>query len=138
MAATLRLVLVPVTGLGVALAGVVTTGGWPAATVTAAVPLTLPLFALTVAEPAPEEGALYRPLLLTEPRPVEVQVKVGWVAIGLPNWSRATALNCCVPPSATLTGVGVTTIEVSVWLTVTLTELVTLSPSGSVMVTCKL
>ena len=99
-------------------------------TVTVAVPLTLPLFALTVAEPVPEAEALYRPLLLTEPGPVDVQVKVGWVAIGLPNWSSAMALNCCVPPSATLTEVGVTTIEVSVWLTVTLTsELVMLSPS---------
>ena len=128
----------PVTGLGVALAGVVTTGGWTAVTVTAAVPLTLPLFALTIAEPVPEEGALYRPLLLTEPGPVDAQVKVDWVAIVLPNWSRALALNCCVPPAATLTEVGYTTIEVSVWLTVTLTtELVMLSPSGSVMVTWK-
>ena len=110
--ATLRLVVVPVTGLGVALAGVVTTGGWPAVTVTVAVPVMLLIFDLTVAEPVPEEGALYRPLLLIEPGPVAVQVKVGWLAIGLPNWSRAMALNCCPPPSATLTAAGVTPIAV--------------------------
>src|SRR5207247_1907184 len=47
--------------------------------VTAAVPLTVPLLARTVADPVPLAGAVYRPLLLIVPRPPVAtdQVRVG-------------------------------------------------------------
>ncbi len=58
-----------------------------AVTVTAAVPLTRPLLALTVADPVPLPGAVYRPVLLSVPMlPVaKDQVKAGCVIRALPN-----------------------------------------------------
>ena len=53
-----------------------------------------------------------------------LQVKVGWVARALPNWSFAVALNCWVTLIPMLAEAGDTVIEVSVWLTETLTLLV--------------
>src|SRR5262249_59581705 len=71
-------------------------------TVTVALPLRPPAAACTVALPVPE-GAVYRPVGLTDPMPLAtVQGKAGCVARGLPNWSRALAVASCVPPGATL------------------------------------
>src|SRR5271166_7087668 len=50
-------------------------------------PLTVPLATVTVAEPVPEAGVVYRPLLLIEPRPLTDQVTLGCVLSAVPNWS---------------------------------------------------
>ena len=47
------------------------------------------------------------------------------------------AVNCCVALSFTVADAGETAIVVSVWFTVTVTLLVTLSPPWSVMVAVK-
>src|SRR4029077_5089890 len=92
-----------------------------------------PLAALTVADPVPLAGAVYRPLLLTVPiLPVpKDQVIAGCVLKVLPNWSRALAANCCVAPLGSVTLTGLTLMPVSVWLTVTLTLLVAVKPPAS-------
>ena len=124
----------PVTGLGVAEAADATVGA-VLATVTVALPLTAPLVAVTVPV-ALVAGAVNSPLELMEP-PVTVlaQVKPGWVVRALPNWSLATAANCCVAEAARFTVVGPTAIAVRVWATVTLTKLVAVRPPGSAIVT---
>ncbi len=53
-----------------------------------------------------------------------LQVKVGWVARLVANWSRAVAVNCWVAETFTVAVVGARTMLVRVWLTVTATELV--------------
>ena len=73
---------------------------------------------------------------MTVPTPDTDQVIAG-LAIALPNWSAAVAENCWVAPLARLTVAGVTRRLVKVWLTVTLTLLVTDRPPASVMVTWK-
>jgi hypothetical protein len=92
---TERLVVVPVTGLGAALAAAATVGAW-LVTVTVLVPLNVPLLAVTV--PLAELlGVVSRPLALIVPiAAVALQVNVGCVAIAPPNWSVAVAVNCCV------------------------------------------
>src|SRR6202034_2074027 len=100
-ASTLRSVVVPVTGLGVAEAGTSTVGG-VSETVTEAVPMSMMLaVASTVAVPE-VSGAVYRPALLMLPAlsGARDQVNPGWVDIALPNWSRAVAVNCWVPLGA--------------------------------------
>src|SRR5437764_386641 len=93
-------------------------------TVTLAVPPTEPLVAWTVAEPM-EAGAAYRPLGLIAPTPLTTaQLKAGWVARALPNWSLALAVNCCVPPPGTLGVAGETAMLVRACWTVTVTALV--------------
>src|SRR5262249_9025629 len=77
------------------------------------------------------------PVLLIVPLPVADQVIAGCDARALPNWSRAVAVNCCVPLGATVAVPGETVTEVSAGLTVTVTWLVTLRLPGSVMVTWK-
>jgi hypothetical protein len=111
---------------------VVATVGAAFVTVTLALPLTLPLVAVTVAFPEAYD-AVYRPELFTEPHPTFDQVTV--VDIAPPNWSAPLAVNCCVSWDDNVTLAGDTPIEVNVWLTVTLTLLVVLSPPASVMVT---
>jgi len=106
--------------------------------VTLAVPLTAPLAARTVADPA-VAGAVYRPELLTEPVPLAIDhVNVGWVVSAAPNWSFAVAVNCCVALVLIDADAGLTAMLVSVWLTVTLTLLVVVSPPLSLIVTWKL
>src|SRR5262245_3399696 len=94
-----------------------------------------PALALTVNGPPARFGAVYSPLLFRVPRPVSVQVKTGCVFNAAANWSRAVAENCNCFRTPTVAVPGLTTIEVSVWLTVTLTLLVTLRPAASVIVT---
>ena len=96
--------VVPVTGLGEAAAGVATVGGWP--TVTCAVPLNDPLVAVTVAAVPAEVN---NPPDVIEPV-VADQVNVGWLARAAPNWSRAVAVNCCVPPKPRPAVAGVTVV----------------------------
>src|SRR5258708_39807678 len=97
--------------------------------------LRLPAVTVTVAEPA-AAPAVNRPVELTVP-PLADQVKTGGLAMALPNWSVALAVNCWTPPAVTLACVGLTATLVRVWLTVTLTLLVVLRPFGSLMVTWK-
>ena len=66
---------------------------------------------------------------------VVVQVTAGMVVMAAPNWSVPPAVNCCVAPILTDTFAGLTLILVSVWLTVTVTLLVTVRLPGSLMVT---
>src|ERR1043165_4447464 len=93
--------------------------------------------ATMVAEPVPELGAVYCPVVLRVPTPVRDQTKLGWLDRGLPNWSIAVAVNCCVPPSASVALPGVTPLLVIVWFTVTVTLLVLVKRAGSVTVTWK-
>ena len=60
--------------------------------VTAAVPLTEPLVARIVAEPTPDDGAVYRPVEeLMEPTLPLSTDQVTVADMGLPNWSMADA-----------------------------------------------
>src|SRR5262249_30419119 len=105
-------------------------------TVMRALPLTPPALACRMTLPVRLPGAVYTPLPSTLPSvPPSSQANVGWVARSWPNWSRATAVNDCWVPRATETGLGLTWMDFSVWLTVTLTWLVMLAPNTSVMVT---
>ena len=84
---TLKVAVIPVTGLGDALAGVTTVGAVlaMARTVTDAVPV-LPLAAAdTVKGPPAELPAVKRPALEIVPPPDTVQVKVEGVAMAAPN-----------------------------------------------------
>ncbi len=122
---TLNALLVPVTVDGDADAAVATVGA-ALVIVTLAVPLIPPLDAWTVAVPA-APGAVYNPVPLIDPIPdVLLQANPGWLDNAMPNWSLATALNCWLPFSFRPAVPGATAMLVSVWLTVTLTELLTL------------
>ena len=78
--------VVRVTGLGVALAGVATVGG-ALLTVTPSLPTTDPLVAVMLAEPV-AAGAVYSPVALIEPTPLALpHVTDGWVLNATPNWS---------------------------------------------------
>jgi hypothetical protein len=104
-------------------------------TVTVLLPLTALLVAVTVPL-AVVVGAVNRPLALTVPPvTVVVQVNVGCAVKALPNWSLPVAVNCCVPAAFRLADVGLRVIVVSVWFTVTVTELVAVREPGSVIVT---
>jgi hypothetical protein len=129
---TERLVVVPVRG--VALAGLLTVGGW-LVTVIALVLLTDPLVAVTV--PLPDVAdAVSTPLALIVPMVVD-QVTVG-PDTELLNWSLAPVTkNVCVPPAKRLAVDGKTVNVLSVGVTVTLTLLVAVAPPGSVIVTVK-
>src|SRR5205807_1599057 len=95
-----------------------------------------PAFAWTTAVPLPLAGAVYRPALLIDPRPLSFdQVKLGWIARGWLNWSSAWAVNCCRARFARVTIAGVTTMLVRTWLTVTFTLLLAVRPPVSAMVT---
>jgi hypothetical protein len=120
--------------LGLALAGVATVGVELLVTVTLAVPLTAPLEAVTVNGP-PTVVAVKSPVPLIVPPPDTVHVNAALITA--PNWSRAVAVNSCVFPTATVAVAGVTVIDVSVWLTVTLTLLVVVSPPASRIVTVR-
>ena len=102
-----------------------------------AVPLTVPLLAVTVALVVGVLGAVSSPVVLIVPA-VVAQVNVGCVASAVPNWSLAVAEYCCVASMFRLADAGLTVIDVSVWLTVTLTVLVAVPPVGSAIVTWKL
>ena len=95
-------------------------------TVTLAVPLTLPLVAVTVKEPA-VEPAVNKPAVLMVPPPLTVQVNVGCGLTGWPNWSRPVAVNCCVPPVCTDALAGATVIVVRTGGAVTVTLAVPLT-----------
>jgi hypothetical protein len=101
-------------------AGVVIVGPRLVTTVTAAVPVIVPVVARTVVLPVPLAGALYRPPVLIVPTPplAMVQVKAGCAARALPNWSLALAANCWEPLRATVVLVGDTLTEVTTGLTV--------------------
>ena len=71
--------MLPLTLLGEAAAAVATVGA-AFVTVTLADPLTLPLLAVTVAEPD-GYGAVYKPEPVTRPTPLLPQVKVGWLTM---------------------------------------------------------
>jgi hypothetical protein len=60
----------------------------------------------------PTDTAVNKPVELTVPAAVLVQVNTGWGTKALPNWSRADAANCWVPPTLTDVGFGLTTMEV--------------------------
>src|SRR5262245_12635259 len=103
--------------------------------VTVAMRLTLPLDTWTWAVPA-ADGAVYRPRWVILPA-VADQVKLGWLASALPNWSSACAENCRRLPATTLARAGLVAMAVRVWLTATLTVPVTLRLPESVTVTLK-
>ena len=100
-------------------------------------PLTVPLLAVTVALAAGILGAVNSPVVLIVPT-VVAQANAGCVASATPNWSLAVAAYCCVAPRLRLVEAGLTAIDVSVWLTVTLTLLVAVLPLESATVTWKL
>jgi hypothetical protein len=108
-------------------------------TVTAAVPLSVPVVARTVALPGPDAGAVYTPAELTPPTPPLsiVHVNVGCDAIAALNWSRAVAVSDCVSPFATVVVAGETDTDVSVWFTVKFTVLVNTCPRAFCIVTWK-
>src|SRR5262245_35957648 len=108
-----------------------------AATVTAAVPLAPPLEPITVNGPPVAAPAGKRPPGEIVPPPRTLHANPGCGASGAPNWSTATAANCCVPPGMTVALDGLTATPVSVWLTVTVTELVAVCPSASVTVAAR-
>jgi hypothetical protein len=89
----------------------VRTGG--AVTVMLAVPLTVPLEAVTVKGPPAAAPAVNSPDPLTVPPPLTDQVNGDCGLIGLPNWSKPVALNCADPPVATEVVAGETVIVVS-------------------------
>jgi len=95
--------------------------------VTLAVPLTLPLAAVTVKGPPPVEPAVNNPDELMVPPPLTDQVNVGCGLTGLPNWSNPVAVNCCVPPVATEALLGATVIFVRTGAAVTVTLAVPLT-----------
>src|SRR2546428_9807728 len=95
--------------LGDADASVATVGG--VLIVAVAPPLTEPAVAVMCAGP-PEAGAWNRPVLSIEPISV-VQVMAGWLDIAKPNWSLATAVNCCVWFALTVTLPGVPATSVN-------------------------
>ena len=106
---------------------------------TPAVPLTEPLVAVTVAGPAAK--ALNKPLPLTVPTVVLLDVQVRVAAIGFPNWSRVVAVNCRVLPTITLaedglrvivvrTGVADTTVAVVEPLTAPLVAVTVAEPTA--------
>src|SRR5580658_7982786 len=73
-----------------------------------------------------------------EPTPLTTdQVNVGCVPSALPNWSEAMAVKVSPPPTFSVTGVGETAMDVSVWLTVTSTTLVVDPLYGFAIVTVK-
>src|SRR6476646_1692798 len=90
---------------------VVRTGG--AVTVTAAVPCTEPLVAVTVNGPPAVEPAVNRPAWLTVPPPLTDQVNEGCGFIGWPFWSSPVALHCFVPPAPSEALDGEIVMEVS-------------------------
>ena len=55
---------------------------------------------MTVTSLADTPGAVYRPVASIEPPPDAVQVICGSGDIGCWNWSTASAVNCCVAPTA--------------------------------------
>lgn len=85
-----------------------------------------------MADPPIFSGAVYRPVSgSTSPTPpgstLHASPSTGW-----PNWSRASAANCCCAPAASATAAGVT-VTVAVRATVTATSFVTaLTPSLTV------
>jgi len=81
-------------------------------TVTLAVPLTLPLDAVTVNGPPAVDPAVNRPEALMLPPPVTDQVNVGCGLSGWPNWSLPVAVNCWVLPVWTEALAGETVIDV--------------------------
>ena len=84
-----------------------------AVTVTDAVPLMVPLDAVTVNVP-PVEPAVNSPVGLMEPPPLTDHLKLGCGFIGWPNWSSPVAKNCWVPPVWTEALDGETLMVVSV------------------------
>lgn len=82
-------------------------------TVTLAVPNAEPLVAVTVKGPPAVAPAVNRPLAEMVPPPLLDQLNSGCGDMGWPNWSRAVAVNCCVPPDCTDALAGVTVIDVS-------------------------
>ena len=63
-----------------------------------AVPLTVPLLAVTVPLLTDVPGAVNSPSPLIVPAVVP-HVNVGCVVKATPNWSFPVAVNCCVPPA---------------------------------------
>ena len=111
------------------------TEGGGAVMVTAAVPVTPPLRAATVAEPA-EAGAVYRPPVLMPPPPAATdQATPGRGLRAAPNWSVAEALNCWVAPAPTVAVDGATETVVTVAFTGTPTVLAAVSPAALVRTT---
>jgi hypothetical protein len=109
----------------------------PAVTVTCAVPLLPPLAAVTVNGPPAVAPAVKSPAVLIVPPPETVHVKVGWLVSVAPNWSFPLAVNCWVPPAATLAVAGVTVTLVRVCDTVIETDEVTVWLAASLMDTCR-
>ena len=88
----------------------VRTGG--AVTVMLAVPLTVPLEAVTVKGPPAAAPAVNSPDPLTVPPPLTDQVNFGCGLSGWPNWSTPVAVNCAVLPVWTEALAGATVIVV--------------------------
>ena len=86
--------------------------GEPAFSVTAAVPVTVPLTAVTV-QAEPVLGAVSSPAVLIVPL-LAFQAIGGSVASGRPNWSKPWAVNCCVVPRTTVQTLGETAMLVNV------------------------
>jgi hypothetical protein len=101
--------------------------------VTVAEPDRVPTAAPTTEVPA-EVGAVNNPVEVIEPPPLLTDhVNDGWVAMALPNWSLATAANCFVVPILMVVVAGLTAIDVSVWLTVTVTSLVVVNDPSEIV-----
>jgi hypothetical protein len=104
-------------------------------TVTLAVPLTVPLVAITVKGPPAVEPAVNRPPVLIVPPPLTDQVNAGCGVIGWPNWSTPVAENCAVLPVWTEALAGATVIVVRTGGAVTVTLAVPLTlPLDAVIV----
>ena len=67
------------------------------------------------------------------PPPLTAQANAGCDGSACPNWSEATAVNCCVLPIGVAAVLGDTTIELKVWFTVTARLLVTERLLGSLI-----
>src|SRR4051812_36582868 len=80
----------------------------PLVTTKLAVPVLPPPDAVTVNGPPTIAPAVNRPVPLIVPPPLTLQLNVGWLPIGSPNWSVSAALNCLVPLGTTPALDGVT------------------------------
>jgi hypothetical protein len=127
-------VVVPITGLGVALAEVTMVGG--PETTTCAVPVRPDDVAVTVKGPPLAGPAVKTPAAEMVPPPETLHVTPGEV-MGWPNWSLTDAVNACVAPDNTVAIAGETETAVGAWFTVTVTLLTAVWFAASRTVTVK-
>ena len=101
----------------------------PLATITVAVPLTLPLVALTVLENVPASvPAVNTPVLASMVPPPLTTDHTAVMGTALPFASVPIAVNCCVAPGASVTGLGVTMMPASGPVTIVTVALPLMAP----------